>query len=92
MDACETKNMDLFNKVHVFGPMKGHTFGPNINLIRLFSLMFNYAKPRIKGHIHLTPIFFFFGNFAINCNIWHISLQISLHRNLCSKSIKIIDM
>ena len=39
--------MDLFNKVHVFEPMKVHTFEPNIRLIRLFSLMFNYAKPRM---------------------------------------------
>ena len=47
MDVCETKNMDLFNKVHIFEPMKVHTFGPNIRLIRLFSLMLNYAKPRV---------------------------------------------
>ena len=41
--------MDPFNKVHVFEPMKEHTFGPNnIRLIRLFSLMLNYAKPRLK--------------------------------------------
>ena len=51
MNACETKNMDLFNKVHIYEPMKVHTFGPNnIRLIRLFSLMLNYAKPRLKGH------------------------------------------
>ena len=37
--------MDLFNKVHIFEPMKVHTFKPNIRLIRLFRLMLNYAKP-----------------------------------------------
>ena len=47
MDVCKTKNMDLFNKVHIFEPMKVHTFEPNIRLIRLFSLMLNYAKPRL---------------------------------------------
>ena len=30
MDVCETKNMDLFNKVPIFEPMKVHTFEPNI--------------------------------------------------------------
>ena len=49
MDVCETKNMDLFNKVHIFKPMKGHIYEPNIRLIRLFSLMLNYAKPRMIG-------------------------------------------
>ena len=47
MDVCETKNMDQFNEVHVFEPMKVHTFEPNIWQIRLFSLMLIYAKPRI---------------------------------------------
>ena len=44
MDVCETKNMDLFNKVHVFELIKVHTFVPNICQIRL---MLNYAKPRM---------------------------------------------
>ena len=48
MGVCETKNMGLFNKVHVFEPIKVHTFGPNISLIRLFGAMLNYAKPRIS--------------------------------------------
>ena len=47
MDVCETKNIDLFNKVHIFEPMKVHNFEPNISLISPISLMFNYAKPRI---------------------------------------------
>ena len=46
MDVCETKNMDPFNKVHISEPMKVHTYEPNISLMRLFSLMLNYAKPR----------------------------------------------
>ena len=40
--------MGLFKKVHVFEPIKVHTFGPNIRLIKLFSLMLNYAKPRLS--------------------------------------------
>ena len=51
MDVCETKNMDQFNKVHNFEPMKVHTFGPKIRLIRLFSLMLNYAKLRMLNII-----------------------------------------
>ena len=46
MDVCETKNTDLLNKVHIFEPMKVLSFGPNISIITLFSLMLNYAKPR----------------------------------------------
>ena len=54
MDVRETKNMDLFNKVHIFGLMKVHTYVPNISLIRLFSLMLNYAKPRLFMNIHYS--------------------------------------
>ena len=43
--------MDLFNKVHIFEPMKVHIYEPNISLIRLFSLMLSYAKPRLFGAI-----------------------------------------
>ena len=39
--------MDLVEQVHIFGLANIHTFGPNINLIRLFTLMFNYANPRL---------------------------------------------
>ena len=39
--------MDLFNKVHIFEPMKSHIYELNISLISLISLMFDYAKPRI---------------------------------------------
>ena len=39
--------MDLFNKVYILEPMKVHIYEPNIRLIRLFSLMLNYAKPQI---------------------------------------------
>ena len=49
MHVCETKNMDLLNKVHNFEPMEVHTFEPKIRLIRLFSLMLNYAKPPISN-------------------------------------------
>ena len=43
--------MDLFNQVHIFQPMKVHTFELNIRLIRLFSLMLNYAKPRLTFQV-----------------------------------------
>ena len=39
--------MDLVEQVHIFGLANIHTFGPNFSLIRLFSLMLNYAKPRL---------------------------------------------
>ena len=44
MDVRETKNMDLFKKVHIFEPRKSQIHRPNISLI---SPMFNYAKLRI---------------------------------------------
>ena len=40
------KDMDLAEQVHVFGLSNIHAYGSNISLIRLFSLIFNYAKPR----------------------------------------------
>ena len=40
--------MDLFNKVHTFEPTKSHIYEPNISLISVISLMFNYAKPRMS--------------------------------------------
>ena len=39
--------MDLVEQVHIFGLTKIHTFEPNTNLIRLFSLMLNYAQLRL---------------------------------------------
>ena len=56
MDVRETKTMDLFNKVHVFELMKVHIFGPNIRLIRLFSLMLNYANPD-SWQMHLLYLY-----------------------------------
>ena len=41
------KGMNLVDQVHIFGLSNIHTFGPNISLIRLFSLMLNYAKPQM---------------------------------------------
>ena len=37
------KDMDLVEQVHIFGLTNIH----NISLMRLFSQMLNYAKPRI---------------------------------------------
>ena len=47
MDFQRFKVMDLVELIHIFGLTNIHTFGPKISLIRLFSLMFNYAKPRM---------------------------------------------
>ena len=41
------KGMDLFEQVHIFDLSNLHTYGSNISLIKLFSLIFNYAKPRL---------------------------------------------
>ena len=49
--------MDLLEHVHTFGLTNIHNFGPNISLIRLFSLMLNYAKPQILSNkIHLNAL------------------------------------
>ena len=42
------KDMDFVEQVHIFSVTNIHSFGPNISLIRLFSLMLNYAKPQMK--------------------------------------------
>ena len=42
------KDMDLVEQGHVFGLTNIHTFEPNINLIRLFSLIFKHAKTPIN--------------------------------------------
>ena len=42
MDVSETKITDLFNKVHMFEPMKTRLCEPNISLVSL-SLIFNNA-------------------------------------------------
>ena len=56
MDVCETKDTGLFNKVHIFEPIKVHIYESNIGLIRLFSVMFNYAKPRmITDQVCMIP-------------------------------------
>ena len=47
VDFHRFKDMDLVEQVHNFGLTNIHAFGPIINLIRLFSLMLNCAKPRI---------------------------------------------
>ena len=52
--------MDLFNKVHIFEPVKVHTCEPNIRLIRLFSLMLNYANP--ESYINELFVFVFVMN------------------------------
>ena len=71
MDVCKTKTMDLFKKVPIFEPMKVHTYGHNIWLIRLFSLMLNYAKPRIFSYLaHLM---------TFTTNWFHLAAQNKKH-------------
>ena len=49
--------MELFNKIHIFEPKKSHIYEPNISLISLFNLMFNYAKLRISVFVtKLKPV------------------------------------
>ena len=40
---------ELVEQIYIFGLTNIHTFGPNISLIRLFSLILNYAKPQIDN-------------------------------------------
>ena len=47
MDFHRFKDMDLVELIHIFGLTNIDAFGPIISLIRLFSLMLNYAKPRL---------------------------------------------
>ena len=50
--------MDLVEQVHVLGFTNIHTFGLNFSLIRLFSLMLNYAKARLfRLSVVLTRLF-----------------------------------
>ena len=41
--------MDLVGQVYIFGLSNIHSYRSNISLIRLFSLIFNYAKPRLSS-------------------------------------------
>ena len=43
------KDMDLVEQVHIFGLSNIHTHGSNIRLNRVFSPIFNDAKPRIAS-------------------------------------------
>ena len=42
------KNMDLAEQFKIFGLSNIHTFEPNISIIKLFNLIFNNAKPRVR--------------------------------------------
>ena len=48
--------MDLVEQVHKFDLSNIHTCGSNISLIMLFSLIFNYAKPRLSLHVRLKGL------------------------------------
>ena len=45
------KDMDHTGQVHIFDFSSIHTFELNISLIKLFSLIFKFAKPQI-GFLH----------------------------------------
>ena len=48
MDFRKFKDMvGLVEQIHIFGLTDIHTFGSIMSLIRPFSLMLNYAKPRM---------------------------------------------
>ena len=46
--------MDFAEQVRILGLSNIQTFEPYISQIRLFSLLFNYAKPRIMRQIYFT--------------------------------------
>ena len=50
------KDMDLVEQLHIFGLSNTHSYGSDISLIGLFSLIFNYAKPRLSSYL---PCYFF---------------------------------
>ena len=47
------KDLDFVEQVHIFGLSNIHIYGSNISLIRLFSLIFNYAKPRLCSCLYV---------------------------------------
>ena len=51
--------MGIVEQVHIFGFTNIHTFGPNISLIKLFSLILNYAKPRLLDLYSIRDAFAF---------------------------------
>ena len=61
MDLVEQVHTFGFSNIHTFGFSNIPTFGPSISLIMLFSLIFNYAKPRMldqknksyRANVHL---------------------------------------
>ena len=73
--------MDLFTKVQIFEPLKVHTFELNIRLISLFSLMLNYAKPRVFPQITRFEILSF------RMRIWEL---LELQSSFCKIEFSII--
>ena len=63
--------MDLVEQVHFFGLSNIHTYGSNISLISLFSLMLNYAKPRkFMTFMRTATRYFYCENILLAC--YHI--------------------
>ena len=83
MDFHQFKVMDLVGQVHIFSLTNIHTFGPNICLIRLFSLMLNYAKPRLINNICIDNIFLYHEDYYVHINelpIEYLSLLFWLNK------------
>ena len=61
------KCVGLVDQVHICGLSNIHNFEPNISLIRLFSLIFNYEKPQmlcrcpLKTDIYDAQVWTYFG-------------------------------
>ena len=83
-DVLETKNMDLFNKVHILGLMKSHIYETNISLFRLFSLMLNYGKQQLLLYLKnlkcktCTKSCVFYAKMYISIN-----LGVRIHQGVC---------
>ena len=73
--------MDLVEQFHNFGLANIHTFGPIVSLIRLFSLMLNYAKPRLL-HYWFYSFCEITKKLAMNCGLHKFSTGLSLLWNI----------
>ena len=45
------KDMDLVEQGHIFALLNIITYGSSISLIRLISLIFNFAKPQLFDNV-----------------------------------------
>ena len=91
MDVSETKNMDLFNKVHIFETIKSHIYEPNISLIdvcidiyvMMSSDLYGTCRHCLYGTLsHMVQCR---GNCNpnYNCGIYLVMWQLSHHNYCC---------